>query len=73
MLDGLSYLNMCDDSRVMVSMDRQNEYCSDVVMFDGKNEWLKQIEVSIIGIQNLSHDLENEVVCQTKYCFSWCT
>ena len=40
----------------MVSMDCQNKYCLDVVMCAGKNEWLRQFEVRIVGIVILSHD-----------------
>ena len=50
---------ICENSRVMVSMDHQKEYCLDVVMCDGKNEWLKQFEVSMVRIINLNHDLVN--------------
>ena len=71
MLECRSNLNMCDNSRVMVSMDRQNKYCSDVVMCDGKNEWLIQFEVSIVGIVILSHDPDLQMVCQSKYYFTW--
>ena len=64
-------LNVCDDCGLMVTMDRQNKYCSDVVMCDGKNEWLKQLQVSIVGIEILSHDPDLQMVCQSKYYFTW--
>ena len=66
MLEHRSNLNMCDVSRVMVSMDRQNKYCLDVVMCAGKNEWLRQFEVRIVGIVILSHDPDLQMVCQSK-------
>jgi hypothetical protein len=66
MLNGLSDINMCDNSRGVASMDRQTEYCLGVVMCDGKNEWLKQFEVSIVGIRILSRDLVYQMVWQIK-------
>ncbi len=64
-------LNVCDDCWVMVSMDGQNKYCSDVVMCDRKIEWFTQFQVSIIGTNILSHETDIEMVCQTKYYFIW--
>ena len=71
MLERWSNLNMCDVSRVMVSMDRQNKYSSDVVMCDGKIEWLTQFLVRNIGTKILSHEPHIQMVCQSKYFFTW--
>ena len=61
-------LNVCDDCGKMVTVVRQNKYCSDVVMCHGKkNEWLKKFQVSIIGPEILSHKPEIQMVCQSKY------
>ena len=48
-LEDFPNLNVCDDSWVMVSMDRQNKYCLDVVMCDGNIEWRTQFLVRNIG------------------------
>ena len=54
----------------MVTVDRQNKYCSDVVMCDGNIEWRTQFQVSIIGNDILSHEPDIQMVCQTKYYFT---
>ena len=64
-------LNVCDDCGVIVTVDCQNKYCSDVVMCDGKIEWLTQFQVSIIGTKILSHEPHIQMVCQSKYIFTW--